>query len=184
MMKTTTTKTAQFFLDDETVARITFELDSNNQASFSGVVYQLTSYSFNEMLEHMHDLIVDNIVYCTDELEDKSISELAENVTNESLDNIDDICDYMDIDSVIATPAISDDNSFTGFSFISGGQNYNDIEKYNFNKYSTFKALEKEWQALHLSTITDTQATRVIKLMDLLDDTDSDEKAQNLIDNF
>lgn len=183
MMKTMTTKTAQFFLDDETVARITFKLDNNNQASFSGVIYVLNSYSIGEMLEHMHDLIVDNIVYYADELEENSINELAENMVNESLDNLDDTCEYMDIDSVIATPAISD-SGFTGFSFISGGQIYDDIEKYNFDKLDIFKALEKEWQALHLTTITDTQATRVIKLMDLLDDINSDEKAQNLIDNF
>ena len=184
MMKTTTTKTAQFFLDDETVARITFKLDSNNQASFSGAIYQLTNYSLDEMKANYLDDIKNNVIFYADELEHQSMEDFAESRLETETDYIIDSCEYMDIDSTIATPDMSD-KGFTGFSLVSlGNLCYKDIEKYNFNKLDIFKALEKEWQALHLSTITDTQATRIINLMTLLDDTESDEKAQNLIDNF
>lgn len=183
MVKTTTTKTAQFFLDNETVARIAFELDSNNQASFSGVIYQLTNYSLDEMKANYLEDIKNNVIFYADELKHQSMEDFAESRLEAETDYIINTCEYMDIDSTIATPVMND-KGFTGFSFISGGQNYNDIEKYNFNKLDIFKALEKEWQALHLSTITDTQATRVIKLMTLLDDIESDEKAQNMVDNF
>ena len=182
-MENTTTKTAQFFLDNETVARVTFELDSNNQASFSGAIYQLTNYSLDEMKANYLEDIKNNVIFYADELKHQSMEDYAESRLEAETDYIIDSCEYMDIDSTIATPAISD-IGFTGFSFISGGQNYDDIERYNFSKSNIFKALKKEWQALHLSTITDTQATRVIKLMTLLDDINSDEKAQSLIDNF
>lgn len=158
---------------------ISITLDTRKEYfSLTGNISTLATISHDSILQDSIDTIQDDIEYYKDDLLDFSIRELADAMTEEKMDNLENL----DFTSDYADPVIDDDAIF-GFMFDSCGQCYKEIKDLdNRPEVDELVTLWNKYQTT--DKVPDSTIDRVVTLLNILDDENIEDEAEKVLYDF